>query len=100
MGKKLYVGNMSYDITNSDLEQMFAAHGTVVSAQIISDRFSGRSKGYGFVEMSSDDEAEAAIASLDGQDVGGRAIKVNYAKPREDRPRRSGGGGQGRGRRY
>ena len=94
MGKKLYVGNMSYDMGNSDLEQMFAAHGTVESVNIINDRSTGRSKGFGFVEMSSDEEAEAAIAALDGQEVGGRALKVNEAKPR---PNRSGGGGAGGG---
>ena len=98
MGKKLYVGNMSFDVSSSDLEQMFAAHGTVESAQVISDRGTGRSKGFGFVEMSSDDEAQAAIAALDGQDHGGRALKVNLAKPRANRSRGSGGyGGGGRG---
>ena len=108
MGKKLYVGNMSFDVDSSSLEEMFAAHGTVESAQVISDRDSGRSKGFGFVEMSNDDEAQAAIAALDGQDHGGRALKVNFAKPREDRSRGGGGGygggggggGGGRGRRY
>ena len=97
MGKKLYVGNMSYDTNNSDLEQMFAAHGTVESVQIINDRDTGRSKGFAFVEMSSDEEAQAAISALDGQDCGGRALKVNEAKPR---PPRSGGGGGGGGGRY
>jgi RNA recognition motif-containing protein len=96
MGKKLYVGNLSYDVDSSALEQLFAAHGTVESAQIISDRDTGRSKGFGFVEMSSDAEAQAAIAALNGQDHGGRALTVNEAKPREDRPR-GGGGGGGRG---
>ena len=109
MGKKLYVGNMSFDVSSSDLEQMFAAHGTVDSAQVISDRGTGRSKGFGFVEMSSDEEAQAAIAALDGQDHGGRALKVNLAKPRENRSRGGGGGygggggggyGGGGGRRY
>jgi RNA recognition motif-containing protein len=97
MGKKLYVGNLSYDVDSSALEQMFAAHGTVESAQIISDRDTGRSKGFGFVEMSSDAEAQAAIAAMNGTDQGGRAITVNEAKPREDRPRGGGGGGGGRG---
>src|ERR1700759_5397896 len=96
MGKKLYVGNLSYSVDSSALEQMFAAHGTVESAQIISDRDTGRSKGFGFVEMSSDAEAQAAIAEMNGTDQGGRAITVNEAKPREDRPR-GGGGGGGRG---
>src|SRR5437660_2767135 len=95
MGKKLYVGNMSYDVDSSALEQMFAAHGTVESAQIISDRDTGRSKGFGFVEMSSDAEAQAAIAAMNGQEHGGRALTVNEAKPKENR---SGGGGGGGGR--
>jgi RNA recognition motif-containing protein len=111
MGKKLYVGNLSYDVTGSDLEQLFAPHGTVQSAQIISDRDTGRSKGFGFVEMGSDAEATTAIGALNGQEVGGRALTVNEAKPREERPRggfgggrsgqgggRSGGGGGGYGR--
>ena len=93
MGKKLYVGNLSYDVTSSDLEQMFTPHGTVQSAEVIQDRMTGRSKGFGFVEMGSDQEAQAAIAALNGQDHGGRALTVNEAKPRESR---SGGGG-GRG---
>jgi RNA recognition motif-containing protein len=97
MGRKLYVGNLSYDVDSSALEQMFAAHGTVESAQIINDRDTGRSKGFGFVEMSSDDEAQAAIAAMNGQDHGGRSLTVNEAKPREDRPRGGGGGGGGRG---
>src|SRR5437868_11772527 len=101
MGKKLYVGNLTYGVTDSALEQMFAAHGTVVSAQIIMDRDTGRSKGFGFVEMKSDQEAQAAIAALNGQDAGGRALTVNEARPREDRGggggRRSGGGGGGGG---
>jgi RNA recognition motif-containing protein len=106
MGKKLYVGNLSFDVTNSTLEQMFAAHGTVVSAQIIMDRDTGRSKGFGFVEMKSDQEAQAAIAALNGQEVEGRALTVNEARPRPEggrgggRDRRGGGGGFGGGRRY
>jgi RNA recognition motif-containing protein len=95
MGKKLYVGNLSYDVSSADLDQMFAAHGTVESADVIIDRDTGRSKGFGFVEMSSDDEAQAAISALDGKDHGGRVIKVNEAKPRK--PARSGGGGGGGG---
>ena len=90
MGRKVYVGNMSYETSQSDLETMFGAHGTVESAQIINDRATGRSKGFAFVEMSSDAEAQAAIGALDGQDCGGRALKVNEAKPRP-----SGGGGRG-----
>src|SRR5437667_5093852 len=95
MGKKLYVGNMSYDVDSSALEQMFAPHGTVQSAQIITDRDTGKSKGFGFVEMSSDAEAQAAISAMNGQDHGGRALTVNEAKPREERPRSGGGGGSG-----
>ena len=96
MGNKLYVGNLSYNTTSSDLEQLFGQHGTVTSAQIIADRDTGRSKGFGFVEMGSDAEAQAAIAALHGKESGGRALTVNEAKPREDRPR-GGGGGGGRG---
>src|SRR5947199_5183911 len=96
MGKKLYVGNLSYEVDSTALEQMFAPHGTVESAQIITDRDTGRSKGFGFVEMSSDAEAQAAIAAMNGQEHGGRALTVNEAKPREERPR-GGGGGGGRG---
>ncbi len=94
MDKKLYVGNLSYDMSSSALEQLFAPHGTIESAQVIEDRSTGQSKGFGFVEMSSDAEAQAAISALDGQDNGGRALKVNEAKPREPR---SGGGGYGGG---
>jgi RNA recognition motif-containing protein len=95
MGKKLYVGNLSYDVDSSALEQLFSAHGTVESAQIINDRDTGRSKGFGFVEMGSDSEAQAAIAALNGQEHGGRALTVNEAKPREDRGGGGGGGGRG-----
>jgi cold-inducible RNA-binding protein len=94
MGKKLYVGNLTYDMTSSMLESLFAAHGTVESAEVIQDRSTGRSKGFGFVEMSSDAEAQAAIPALNGQQQDGRALTVNEAKPREPR---SGGGGGGRG---
>ena len=94
MGKKLYVGNLSYDVDSSQLEQMFVGHGTVTSAQIITDRDTGQSKGFGFVEMGSDSEAQAAIAALNGQQNNGRALTVNEAKPKENR---SGGGGGGRG---
>jgi RNA recognition motif-containing protein len=97
MGSKLYVGNLSYDVDSSALEQLFAPHGTVQSAQIITDRDTGRSKGFGFVEMGSESEAQAAIAALNGQESGGRALTVNVAKPREDRPRGGGGGGYGGG---
>jgi RNA recognition motif-containing protein len=95
--KKLYVGNLSYDVDQAALEQMFAPHGTVESAQIITDRDSGRSKGFGFVEMASDSEAQTAIAALNGQQHGGRPLTVNEAKPREERPRGGGGGGYGGG---
>jgi RNA recognition motif-containing protein len=95
MGKKLYVGNLSYSVDSSELEQLFAAHGQVVSAQIINDRDTGRSKGFGFVEMASDDEATAAITALNGQQHNGRALTVNEARPREDRGPRGGGGGGG-----
>jgi len=102
MGKKLYVGNLSYQVDSSELEQLFAAHGQVVSAQIINDRDTGRSKGFGFVEMSSDAEAQAAIAALNGQQHNGRALTVNEARPREERGGGGnfGGGGGGRDRGY
>jgi RNA recognition motif-containing protein len=96
MGKKLYVGNLAYGVTNSDLEQMFAAHGTVQSAQIIMDRDTGRSKGFGFVEMSSDAEAQAAIQALNGKESDGRALTVNEARPKTEGGGRGGSGG-GRG---
>ena len=95
MGKKLYVGNLSYTVDSSELEQLFGAHGQVVSAQIINDRDTGRSKGFGFVEMGTDQEAEAAIAALNGQQHGGRALTVNEARPREERSGGGGGGGRG-----
>ena len=94
MGSKLYVGNLSYDVTNADLNTMFTPHGTVNSAEIIQDRDTGRSKGFGFVQMGTDKEAEAAISALNGQQQNGRALTVNEAKPREDRPR-SGGSDRG-----
>ncbi len=95
MGKKLYVGNLNYNVDSSILEQLFSQHGTVQSAEVISDRDTGRSKGFGFVEMGTDEEAQAAIAALNGQQHEGRALTVNEAKPREDRPRGGGGGGRG-----
>ncbi|OPZ97163.1 MAG: RNA recognition motif [Planctomycetes bacterium ADurb.Bin412] len=94
MGKKLYVGNLGYDVNNAAIESLFAAHGTVESVNIITDRTTGQSKGFGFVEMSSEAEAQSAIAALDGKDCGGRAMKVNEAKPQ---PSRSGGGHGGYG---
>ena len=93
MGKNLYVGNLSFDADSAVLEQLFAPFGTVKSANVINDRYTGRSKGFGFVEMGTDEEAQAAIAALDGKEHGGRALKVNEAKPRENRG--GGRGGQG-----
>ena len=101
MGKKLYVGNLSYNTSKGDLENLFLPHGTVQSAQVIMDRDTGRSKGFGFVEMGSDAEAQAAIQALSGKEVEGRALTVNEAKPREDRGGGGGyRGGSGGGRRY
>ena len=97
MGSKLYVGNLSYDTTSSDLEQLFGQYGAVQSAEVIQDRDTGRSKGFGFVQMGSDREAQAAIAALSGQEHDGRALTVNEAKPREDRPRSGSGGGRSSG---
>ena len=94
MAKKLYVGNLSYGTTDSDLRSMFEEFGSVESTQVIMDRETGRSKGFGFVEMGSQQEAEAAIKALNGKDMDGRALTVNEAKPREDRGGRSGGGGR------
>jgi RNA recognition motif-containing protein len=102
MGRKLYVGNLSYNVDKSTLEELFGAHGTVESATVISDRATGRSKGFGFVEMSSNSEAQAAIAALNGKEHDGRAMTVNEAKPREERGGGGGGGfgGNRRGNRY
>jgi len=97
MGKKLYVGNLNFGVDSTALQDIFAQYGNVQSAQVISDRETGRSKGFGFVEMSSDSEAAAAIEGLNGRDHQGRALTVNEAKPREDRPRGGGGGGGGGG---
>ena len=93
MSKKLYCGNLSYNVSTPQLEQMFSAYGNVVSAQVIMDRDTGRSKGFGFVEMSNQQEANAAMAGLNGSDNDGRSLQVNEAKPREDRGRSFGGGG-------
>ena len=95
MGKKLYVGNLGYGVTDSDLSKMFEAHGEVESAQIIMDRDTGRSKGFGFVEMKTDQQAQAAIAALNGQDSGGRSLTVNEARPKTEGGRGGGGGGGG-----
>jgi len=97
MGKKLYVGNLSFDTTETQLRELFAPFGAVQTAQVITDRDTGRSKGFGFVEMASDQEAKAAIDGLSGKMVDGRSLTVNEAKPKEAR---SGGGGYGGGRRY
>ena len=96
MGKKLYVGNLSYQTESTELQGMFSEFGTVQSAEVISDRETGRSKGFGFVEMGSDDEAQAAIAGMNGKEMGGRALTVNEAKPKEPRAGGFGGGGGGR----
>ncbi len=95
VGKKLYIGNLAYGVSSSDLEQLLGQHGTVMSAEVISDRMTGRSKGFGFVEMDSDEDAQNAIQALNGQEFQGRPLTVNEAKPRE--PRAGGGGGGGRG---
>ena len=100
MGKKLYVGNLSYDVTDSSLQTMFEAYGAVRSAQIIMDRDTGRSKGFGFVEMDNDQEAQAAIAGLNGNDSGGRSLTVNEARPPSVLGRGGYGGGSGGRRPY
>jgi RNA recognition motif-containing protein len=97
MGNKLYVGNLSYNVRDDDLQQAFAQYGTVSSAKVMMDRDTGRSKGFGFVEMGSDPEAQAAINGMNGQALDGRAIVVNEARPREERPGGFGGGGGSRG---
>ncbi len=106
MGKKVYVGNLGYDVTDADLEQLFSQHGAVASVSVITDKATGRSKGFGFVEMATDEEAQAAIAALNGREHGGRQLTVNEAKPRPEGGSRGrggyggGGGGGGGGRRY
>ncbi len=97
MAKKLFVGNLPWSATNDDLQQAFSQHGAVTSATILTDKMTGRSRGFGFVEMENDAEAEAAIAALNGTDMGGRKIIVNEARPMTERPPRSGGFGGGRG---
>jgi len=98
MGNKLYVGNLSYNVRDEDLQQSFAQYGSVSSAKVMMDRDTGRSKGFGFVEMGSDAEAQAAVNGMNGQALDGRAIVVNEARPREERPGGFGGGGGGGGR--
>ena len=93
----IYVGNLSFDTKEDDLRQAFESFGQVTSVNIIKDRFTGESRGFGFVEMSAQDEAQAAIAGLNGRDFHGRTLNVNEARPRTDRPQRGGGGGGGRG---
>lgn len=97
MGNKLYVGNLPYEVRDSDLEQAFGQFGQVSSAKVMMDRETGRSKGFGFVEMGNDQEAQAAITGMNGQSMGGRSVVVNEARPMENRPPRSGGGGFGGG---
>ncbi len=96
MGKNIYVGNLPYETTGDDLVELFRSFGTVTSGQVIMDKFSGRSRGFGFVEMARDDEAQTAIEALNGTPYGGRPLTVNEARPREERG--GGGGGQGGGR--
>lgn len=95
MNKKLYVGGLPYSVTEDKLQEIFSAHGTVDSARVITDRFTGRSRGFGFVEMSSEEEAQTAIDSLNGSDLDGRSLTVNEARPQENR-----GGGDGGGDRW
>ena len=97
MGNKLYVGNLPYSFRDEDLQQHFGEHGTVTSAKVMMDRDTGRSKGFGFVEMGDDAQAQTAINAMNGQQFDGRALTVNEAKPMEARPPRSGGGGYGGG---
>jgi cold-inducible RNA-binding protein len=99
MGNKLYVGNLPYTVRDEDLQQSFSAFGSVNSAKVMMERDTGRSKGFGFVEMGSDAEAQAAIQGMNGQSLGGRSLVVNVARPMEPRPPRTGGGGFGGGRR-
>jgi cold-inducible RNA-binding protein len=99
MGNKLYVGNLPYTVRDEDLQQAFSAFGSVNSAKVMMERETGRSKGFGFVEMGSDAEAQSAIQGMNGQSLGGRSLVVNEARPMEPRPPRSGGGGFGGGRR-
>ncbi len=96
----IYVGNLSFDVTDATLQEAFAAFGAVNKANVVMDRMTNRSRGFGFVEMGNDEEAKAAIEGLNGSDLGGRTITVNLAKPREDRPRGGGGGGGGGNRRW
>ena len=100
MENKLFVGNLSFNTTENDLQDAFAAHGTVIEANLMVDRMSGRPRGFGFVTMSTPEEAQKAIAALNGKQLDGRTVTVNIARPREDRPPRSGGGSRGGGGGY
>src|SRR5438067_13133722 len=97
MSAKLFVGNLSFNATENQLQDMFAAHGNVIEADVIMDKFSGRPRGFAFVTMDSKEAADAAVQALNGKDIDGRALTVNEAHPREDRPRTGGGGGGGGG---
>jgi cold-inducible RNA-binding protein len=97
VNNKLYVGNLSFNTTENDLQDAFAAHGAVTSVDLMQDRSTGRSRGFGFVTMETEEAAQAAIAALNGRDLGGRALTVNVARPREERAPRGGGGGGGGG---
>ena len=98
MAKKLYVGNLPYTTTNDELRDIFVEFGSVDSASVVMDKMTGRSRGFGFVEMTNDAEADAAIEAVNGRDAGGRALVVNEARPMSDRPMRNGGGRSGNGR--
>ena len=100
MAKKIYVGNLSFDTNDDQLNSIFSPFGSVTSARVIKDKFTDRSRGFGFVEMDNNEEADKAIAALNGKDVDGRALKVSEAQPREDKPRGGGGGGFGGGGGY
>jgi RNA recognition motif-containing protein len=97
MGSKLYVGSLPYSTTEQQLSELFGQHGSVQSAKVITDRFTGQSRGFGFVEMATDEEAQKAIAALNGAELGGRTLVVNEARPQEKRPFGGGGGGRGPG---
>ena len=100
MSNKLFVGNLSFNITENDLQDAFAAHGTVVEANLMMDRMSGKPRGFGFVTMGTPEEAQKAIAAMNGKEMDGRALTVNVARPREERAGGGGGGGGGGGRGY
>lgn len=95
MAKKIYVGNLAFSVTDDELQQAFASFGNVLSARVVMDKMSGRSKGFGFVEIEEDAAADDAVSKMDGQTIAGRQVRVSEAKPQEDRPRRTGGGGGG-----